>query len=101
MVNTLTAVITEPVFIAASFRELEDATLLLDGHGIAFTTKRTSFIRPLPAGSVCEGVAFYVLARQADYCRQALEDHGLVKGILPAGIEEHPAVRVTTSFPEL
>lgn len=92
MVETLTDVIAEPVFVAASFIELERATELLDAHGIAFTTKRSTFVRPFAAAGVVEGIAFYVLTRQADYCRQALADDGLTRGVLPTGVVERPAV---------
>ena len=87
MTTTLTP-ITEPVFVASSAAELEQAIELLDAHGIAFTTSRSAFAGPWSGGVVHEGTAFHVLLRQAAFCRDALIDHGLGKGVLPAGVEE-------------
>ena len=88
MTTTPMKAITEPVFVATSATELERAVELLDAHGIAFTTSRSTFAGAWSHGAVLEGTAFHVLNRQAAFCRDALIDHGLGKGVLPAGIEE-------------
>lgn len=84
MTNSFMDTITEPVFLAASPLELERAIELLDAHGITFTTGRASFGEP-HSGEARGGIAFRVLNRQAEFCRQILGDHGLGRGVVPAG----------------
>lgn len=97
MAMTSTGMTHEAVFLAGSATELDRAAELLDAHGISFTTRRSSFVLPFPAGAVREGVAFHVLARQAAFCREALADHGLARGVLPVGAEETARVGELTS----
>ena len=81
--------ITEAIFIADTAADLERATEILDAHGIVFVTRRVA--SDLDGGSR-QGLAFYVLHRQAAFCREVLAEHGLSRGVVFAGVEEPAAV---------
>jgi hypothetical protein len=88
MTNPSRDPITEPVFVASSVTELEQVVELLDAHGIAFTTSQSTLAESCSGGAFRVGTAFHVLIRQAPFCRDALIDRGLGKGVVPAGVEE-------------
>lgn len=94
--NRFTDKITEPVFLATTPAELEGAIELLDAHGITFTTDRASFVDPRFVEGVREGIAFRVLTRQAEFCREALTARGLGRSVLPAGATDVARARELT-----
>ena len=71
------------IFIAASIGEAERVESLLTENAITYAVQIEDFVKPgLFTTSVNEGVAFYVLSRQHDFCRQLLFAKGLKTGLI-------------------
>jgi hypothetical protein len=72
------------IFVAANIREAEAAEALLTEHSITYALQIEEFVNsgPLTLSSAKNGVFFYVLAGQRDFCRQLLLRNGLNSGII-------------------
>jgi hypothetical protein len=72
------------VYIAGRLSEGKRVEHVLSGHAIDYAVDSVPFQRYL-LGILpveYEGVGFYVLSGQADFCRQMLRDAGLVQGLV-------------------
>jgi len=72
------------VYIAGRLSEGNRVEQVLSNHGIAYSVDGEPFHRYL-LGILpveYEGVGFYVLSSQAEFCRRALHDAGLVQGLV-------------------
>jgi len=72
------------VYIAGRLREGKRVEQILSGHKIDYSVDSEPFLRYL-LGILpveYEGVGFYVLSSQAEFCRSVLRDAGLVQGLV-------------------
>jgi len=69
------------IFIAASIKETESAEDILTQNGIEYAISLEPFMQGI-LGSERDGIAFYVLSRQASFCKKLLESKGLSSGLI-------------------
>lgn len=72
------------VFIASSREQTERVKELLDDEQIDYAINIEPYSPVtglIMSASEKQGVAFYVLARQSDHCRNIIKSHGLDAGI--------------------
>lgn len=70
-------------FIASNIGEAERAESLLTENGLSYAVENEEFIKAsLFSTGTMEGVAFYVLSGQRDFCRKLFLANGLVAGLL-------------------
>jgi hypothetical protein len=72
------------IYIAGRVREAKRVEQVLSGAGIDYAVEmepyQTRLLGILPVEY--KGAVFYVLAGQADFCRHALRDAGLERGLV-------------------
>ena len=69
------------IFIARNIRESERAETLLSENGISYAVQMEEFVGPgLFTISAKNGVAFYVLSSQRDFCRDLFFRNDLKSG---------------------
>jgi len=74
---------SELVFIARRTREAKRVEALLTGEGIDYALAFEPFLHGGIFGvTTLTGVGFYVLSRQAHYCRDLIARHGLAVGVV-------------------
>lgn len=77
------------VYVASRVNEGKRVEGILSAHGIDYAVdvepfqSRTFGIFPVEY----EGVGFYVLSGQADFCRRALREAGLVQGLVEGDLD--------------
>ena len=72
----------EPIFIATSMAEIDQAEELLAAEGVTYEVTPEASMRPRE-GAVClQGVLFEVESAQADDCRRLFRAKGLTFGIV-------------------
>jgi hypothetical protein len=77
------------VYIAGRLSEGKHVEQVLSDHAIAYAVDSEPFQRYL-LGILpieYEGVGFYVLSGQADFCRRVLRDAGLVQGLVEEDLD--------------
>ena len=74
----------ERIYIAGNVSEAEAAEDLFAEQGIEYELEPAEFRHAITLGGVFAGVAFCVLAGQAEYCRAVLVERGFSKGIVQA-----------------
>ena len=72
----------EQVYLAPTLSEARRSEALLTARGVNYATQVEVLGRTTLFGSLRHGVAFYVTAAQAEYCRQALAQAGFSSGII-------------------
>lgn len=71
------------IFIAGNIREAERVEGLLTENKISYTLQIEEFINTgLFSSTVKEGVVFYVISGQRDFCKQLLLANGLKTGLI-------------------
>ncbi len=70
------------IFIAASVKEAELVEKILTQNGIDYAISLEPYTR-LFFGTERNGLAFYVLSFQEQYCRELLSSRGLTLGLTP------------------
>ena len=69
------------IFIARNIREAERAETLLNENGISYALQMEEFVGPgLFTISAKDGIAFYVLSGQRDFCRDLFFRNDLKNG---------------------
>ena len=68
------------IFIADLIKTTEKAEDILTKNNVDYAVSLEPFIEML-AIAECNGIAFYVLSGQADYCRKLLASKGLSSGL--------------------
>ena len=71
------------VYLAASLNEARRIERVLSERGVDYTVQVETIGRSTLFGSVRHGVAFFVAASQAGYCRTLLVESGFSKGLIP------------------
>jgi hypothetical protein len=69
------------IFIAASIKEAESAEDILTQNAIDYAISLEPYTRMF-FGTQREGLAFYVLSGQSQYCRNLLASKGLSRGLM-------------------
>ena len=70
------------IYIAQNIKQAEQAEQILSKNGVDYAIELEPYWQMVLFASEYIGAAFYVLADQADSCREILEAAGLFKGIV-------------------
>ncbi len=72
-----------PVYLAETLKEAKTVEEILNGNGIDYLVEIEQYAKmSILTSPVGTGVAFYVLAGQAAFCRSLLESKGASAGIV-------------------